>query len=151
MTLKKLQILLAVILAWQFGFSQEVDYNKIITPEGSRPRYFEDYLVQLAWQNHPSNRVLEYNKEIAEQKFKVASKTWMEHLNLTFNLNETEFQRDDSTIPNQFPKYNFAATFNLADLVKNPSEKRIANAKKWIWAVSTCEKVALKAHNENKS
>lgn len=108
------------------AMSQEVDYNKIIAPEGSRPRYFEDYLVQLAWKNHPSNRVLEYNKEIANQKLTIAKNSWTEHFNLTFNLNETEFQPSDTGFPNQFPKYNFAAVFNLGDLIKNPAEKKIA-------------------------
>ena len=124
--MKKLQIILLLLITSQFAISQVIDYNKIIAPEGSRPRYFEDYLVQLAWQNHPSNRILEYNKEIAVQKLKIARKSWTKHFNLTFNLNEREFQKDDNLFPNQYPKYNFAAIFNLEDFFKHPAEKKIA-------------------------
>ena len=47
----KMLILLLVISTPLLA--QNVDYNKIILPEGSQGSEFEERLVQLAWRNHP--------------------------------------------------------------------------------------------------
>ena len=51
-------LLLFAALAPACVVAQSIDYNKIIVTEQVTAISFEEKLVQLAWRNHPSNKVV---------------------------------------------------------------------------------------------
>ena len=58
------------------SFSQSVDYNKIIVPDQVPEISFEERLVQLAWKNHPTNKVAVQKVEMAQALKSKASWAW---------------------------------------------------------------------------
>jgi hypothetical protein len=63
--------------------AQSIDYNKIILPDRVVTKNFEERLVQLAWKNHPSNRVVDQNVEIAQKEKAVARWRWLDDIYAT--------------------------------------------------------------------
>jgi outer membrane protein TolC len=115
------------ILALQTALAQQVDYNKIILPSNVRSEDFGEKLVQLAWQNLPSNAVLENNKEIAELRSKLANWSWLNQIAVRGNLNEFSVDPESSpTGVNLFPRYNIGVTIPLGIFVSEPIEARVA-------------------------
>jgi len=115
-----------------------MDFSRVVTPEGTSPRSFEDQLVQWAWYNSPGNEVYKEQIKIAANNKKL---TWWELLDATatFNINEGHFQKDsilngqDMLISNPsnnlfFPRYNFGINFNIGAILSRPTRSKIADA-----------------------
>lgn len=114
-------------LALQTALAQQVDYNKIILPSNVRSDDFGEKLVQLAWQNLPSNAVLQTNREIAQMRSTLANWSWLNQISLRGNLNEFSVDPESSpTGVNLFPRYNIGVTIPLGIFISEPLEARIA-------------------------
>ena len=114
-------------------FSQTLDYDQVVIPEGQPPRNFEDCLVQLAWLNSPGNTVYEHHIAIADNAIEQSKREWLEDIAFTFNLNETHFGRADSLSNNIFfPRYNIGASFNLGRLLNRKYNINISEEEKKI-------------------
>lgn len=125
MKLLHLLIFLPVVVS-----AQNIDYNKVILPDKVIPAEFEEKLVQLAWKNHPANKVVMQNVAIAEKEKKQAAWSWLDDIYANGNLNEFTINPNPETSANLFfPKYNFGVRVSLGTLVRVPIETRIANDK----------------------
>ncbi len=115
-----------------FGYSQIVNYDRVVPSGEVRPRTFEEYLVQLAWQNTAENRVKELQKEIREEEVVKARRSWTRDVQAGFNLNEVSLanllESPDNPADNIviYPLYQFSVTVPLSTFVLGPHERRIA-------------------------
>ncbi|MEX2230986.1 MAG: TolC family protein [Cyclobacteriaceae bacterium] len=116
----KIVILLLVISAPLFA--QNVDYNKIILPEGSQSSDFEEKLVQIAWRNHPTNEALRREVNIAGYDVKQSNTSWLENIRVTGNMNEFTInsQADPFGRAAFFPRYNVSASISLGTFFSIP-------------------------------
>jgi outer membrane protein TolC len=105
---------------------QNVDYNKVILPDGVSNASFAEKLVQLAWKNNPVREIQTSNKSIAESNIKVAKLKWLDIFTISGNLNEFTINSSTSNDPTQFnlgqfyPRYNLGATINLSTFFSTP-------------------------------
>ena len=116
----------------QLAVAQPVDNYRIIPPEGTTPRTFEEKLVQWAWYNSSGNLVYKEQLEIAAKRINL---TWWELLDAraTFNINELQLRNDSINNTNLFfPKFNFGINLNLGAIFSRPARKKIAEAEKRI-------------------
>jgi hypothetical protein len=89
---------------------------------------FEEKLVQLAWRNHPSNKVVIQNVVLAEKEKKQSAWSWLDDIYANGNLNEFTINPTPENTNNMFfPKYNFGVRISLGTLVRVPLETKIAN------------------------
>lgn len=122
--MKPLTLCIGLLAITTFLYAQTVDYNKIILPDNASSVDFEEKLVQLAWKNHPSNRIVQNNLIIARHDTKIASSEWLNVIRVTGNLNEFNIN-PDNTLNNQnqfFPRYNFGAIIPLGIFVGIPNQ-----------------------------
>jgi len=109
--------------------------DKIVAPEDTRPQDFEEYLVQLAWQNTPVNRGMEAILGIYDLDKSLAKRAWMNDLSASFNLNNISLSQlidPNLEIPVFFPIYNLQAGFNLGTLLSTKDRVRAAEIRKEI-------------------
>jgi outer membrane protein TolC len=108
-------------------FAQNIDYNKIILPIGLENLSFEEKLVQLAWSNHPDNKVVRLEKDISLSEAKQLKTEWLNQIRASGNLNE--FTINPDATPNNFflPRYNFSLTLPLGIIFQQPLNNKIAN------------------------
>ena len=118
--------------------AQQINFDTLIMPINSPSPFFQEYLVQVAWINNPANEVYEHNINIAQEEVKITKLDWANDVGLTFNLNENNIQKKESSLTdeqtmvlvdneigyladlanlNQFPRYNFAVTLNLGRIL----------------------------------
>jgi len=110
-------------------YAQTVDYNRIILPERITSTTFEERLVQIAWRNHPSNRVVEENVRIAQKEKAIASWSWLDNIFAVGNLNEFTLTGSGGERADFYPKYNFGARISLGTFVRTPLESRLADSR----------------------
>jgi outer membrane protein TolC len=103
-------------------FGQNIDYNKIILPASSQSLAFEEKLIQLAWQNHPTNEAVRREVNIARYDVKQSHTSWLENIRVTGNLNEFTLnkQTDTHDRANLYPKYNIGASISLGAFFATP-------------------------------
>ena len=136
--MKKLTFLvICTLLLSTLSAQQPIDFNKVVVPEGSRARTFEDYLVQLAWMNNPANKTFDEEIKIAKEEVSIRKWKWTDDLDAIFNYNESHFISDfgpepttTGPDPNQlftiFPRFNLGARIKLGTLINNPKERKKA-------------------------
>lgn len=111
------------------GLSQSVDYNKIILPGGVSSVSFEEKLVQLAWANHPTNRISQLNVNMFRKEKSIATWSWLDNATATFNVNQ--FTLDPSTDvlgrAGFLPRYNLSFRLSLGTFVNTPLQTKVAN------------------------
>ncbi|MDH5380472.1 MAG: hypothetical protein OEW75_06460, partial [Cyclobacteriaceae bacterium] len=79
-------ILISLLGFSEITHSQTIDYNKIILPQTSGSDIeFVEKLVQIAWANHPVNKILVEETKIKEAERKMASKSWLDMIQLMGN------------------------------------------------------------------
>lgn len=105
--------------------SQNVDYNKIIIPRDVQPKDVLEKLIQLAWQNHPTNQIYNKEMEIARHNIAISRWSWMDRITGRFNLNEANINPDVAPENRYYPRYNFSMTIDLGMFVRIPMETRI--------------------------
>ncbi|MGJ3234267.1 TolC family protein [Marivirga sp.] len=106
-------------------YSQNIDYNKVILPEEATTDKMGEKLVQIAWQNHPSNLAVKKDKEIAARNVSLAKWTWLNQVSARGNLNEFTINPDPQ-INNFFPRYNFGVTIPLGIILETSNNTKIA-------------------------
>lgn len=127
--------LVAVLWAISSLLAQQVDYNKIILPDGAQNVSFEERLVQLAWKNNPDGIITVEEITLAKEEFKSTRASWTQNFGVAGNLNEFSIDRtvsgnDDPNNRNQFfPRYNFYGRLPLSMLFQDPHEKKVAASK----------------------
>ena len=130
-SLKKYITLVFCLAFIQFSFGQDMDFSRVVPPEGQTPRTFEDQLVQWAWYNSPSNAIYKEQLEIAAQRKQI---TWWELLDATatFNLNEAHLNPEVANDNLFFPIYNFSLGVNLGAILSRPARTKIAEQERKI-------------------
>ncbi len=124
-SLKYFITLIFCLFVAQLSLAQDMDFSRVIAPEGQTPRTFEDKLVQWAWYNSPENAIYKEQIKIAALRKKL---TWWELLDATatFNLNESHL--NNSVVNNDnlfFPIYNFSLGVNLGAILSRPERTKI--------------------------
>lgn len=118
-------LLLIPCLIHSFSYSQSVDFNKVVLPDHVTNISFEEKLVQLAWSNHPANKIKAKNVLIAKQENKVSKWRWLDDIYANGNLNEyTINPNPDGVSNNFFPRYNFGVRISLGTFVTTPMHVR---------------------------
>lgn len=113
--------------------AQQVDFNQVVPDEETRPKTFEEYLVQLAWKNNPQPQILSNQKEIANYEVMLSKGEWMNNLTAQFSLNEVSlsnliYNYEDPLFVAQ-PLWNLSAQINLGTIFNRPKEIKIAKEK----------------------
>ena len=125
--MKRLPLLFLVFVVLS-STAQDVDYNKIIVTEQISSISFEEKLVQLAWQNHPSNKVAAQKVELAQAQRSKAQWSWLDNIYLEGNYNEfTGNDEIDATARAFYPRYNIGIRLPLGTFVQTPLNTQIAN------------------------
>lgn len=122
----RLIFLVVILLQFSVAYSQNVDFNKVILPENVTPYSFEEKLVQLAWKNHPTNKIVLKNVEIAHKERNLARLKWLDDIYATGNLNEYTINPAPDAPTNMFfPRYNFGIRISVGTFVSTPIRSRI--------------------------
>ncbi len=118
-TLLKIFLFLA---ASEWVYSQDIDYNKIVLPLKIRSTSFEERLVQLAWKNHPTNKIVAQGVELSKTKRTIARLSFLDRISASGNLNEFTLDpsRDVNNRSNFFPRYNLGVNFSLGTVFATP-------------------------------
>lgn len=106
--------------------AQTIDLNRVVPPLEANPLTLADYLVQQAWANAPTRRVLETTIDAEDQEIELARRSWMDQFN--FNINFASQRQVFDFAQNQylFPGFNFGAALNLGSFVNNKARVRLA-------------------------
>jgi outer membrane protein TolC len=118
-------ILLASLLS-QRAWAQRVDFDQVVQPVEAKARDFGEYLVQLAWQNHPESAIAYEEVANAREHGKNLRREWMRDAGATFNLNEGNIRAADTSQNIFFPRYNFGFNLNIFNIVSQPTKNKIA-------------------------
>ena len=109
----------------------QVNFDKVVPPETSRPVTFEDYLVQQAWTNSQEKEKNRTEMAIAKKEVEIARKEWMDQVQMGFNLNEISlgnaFDSGENPTDNivVYPLYTFNASVSLGTLYNNKKKREI--------------------------
>lgn len=116
------RLALYLLLAVPIGsMAQSVDYNKIIVPDNVQSISFEERLVQLAWKNHPSNKVAQQKVELAQTLKTKASWAWLDNFFVQANVNEfTGNSNLDEWGRAFYPKYNLGVKLPIGTFIHTP-------------------------------
>lgn len=125
--MKNSTLLLVLIssLTAKSTIAQQTNYETVVQPMEIKARDFSEYLVQLAWQNHPGSAMAINEVENARDEARNARKEWMRDVQATFNLNEANLRSPDSSGSVFFPRYNFGLNLNLYNILSQKSKSRI--------------------------
>ena len=124
-------------------FGQVTDFNRIVYPTDMRAKTYEEYLVQLAWQNMPENRKIERQVRIAQLEKTNMNYDWTDGISATVNLNEYTIKRVFGRSPIvdtvssvatidpsfNFPIFNLGANIKLSTFVQRGRKNEIADLK----------------------
>ncbi len=125
--MKRLPLLLLIFGSFLLN-AQSVDYNKIIVTEQISSISFEEKLVQLAWQNHPSNKVASQRVELAQTQRAKAQWSWLDNIYLEGNYNEfTGDEEIDPVAQAFYPRYNVGIRLPLSTFIQTPLNTKAAN------------------------
>lgn len=119
---------IVLVSVCDFAYSQEVDYNRIVSPSYPSDLSFEEKLVYLAWRNHPTNDVLHHQHEMAKYNKVRTNWEWMEIFSATYNINEFTINPTPETEDRAlfYPRYNFGVSITPALFVQVPMNIKIA-------------------------
>ncbi|WP_276373826.1 TolC family protein [Chryseolinea sp. H1M3-3] len=118
--MKRPELYLFLLLPF-FSVAQSVDYNKIIVPDQVASVSFEERLVQLAWKNHPTNKVATQKVEMAQALKAKASWAWLDHFFVQANVNEfTGNTEVDGWGRAFYPKYNVGVKLPIGTFIHTP-------------------------------
>lgn len=122
MIMKTLLTIICLLAASVWVYSQDIDYNKIVLPLKVRTTSFEERLVQLAWKNHPTNKIVAQGVELSKTKRTIARLSFLDRFSASGNINEFTLDpaRDLNNRGNFFPRYNFGVNFTLGTIFATP-------------------------------
>jgi outer membrane protein TolC len=124
----KRSLLLLLAVSPFLGKAQSIDYNKIIVTEQISAISFEERLVQLAWRNHPSNRIVMQKVELAQSVRAKARWSWLDNIFVEGNYNEfTGKDEIDPLARSFYPRYNVGVRLPISTFVQTPLNAQVAN------------------------
>ena len=130
----KIGIWLFVCLLFSNIFSVKAQYDNslLIQKEDYEQLSVEEKLVWLAWQNRSEQRVIKNEISTANKELTVAKWNWVNNFTASFNLNEFTINSgiQGNDLPLFFPRYNLGLSLALGDLIVNPTQVKIARARK---------------------
>jgi len=121
-----------VLLVSSFAVSgQSIDYNKIVLPAGLTSVSFEEKLIQLAWANHPTNRISQLNVNMFAKEKSLAAWSWLDNASATFNVNQFTLDPSTDVLGRAafLPRYNLSLRLTLGTFVSTPLQTKVANDK----------------------
>ena len=122
------ELLLIAALAPASVMAQSIDYNKIIVTEQVTAISFEEKLVQMAWRNHPGNKVVTQKVEQAQTLRSKARWSWLNDIFIQGNYNEfTGKEEVDAVARAIYPQYNVGIRLPLGTFVQTPLSAKAAN------------------------
>lgn len=133
--MKNLAILSFFAFAALTAVAQNVDYNKIILPDGAVVLDLEEKLVQLAWRNNPQTKMAADAVTDARETALSIRNNWSNTIGVTGNMNEFNVKSltggTNSTGIGAafFPRYNFYVNLPLSLLVQTPHLRKAAQAR----------------------
>lgn len=104
--------------------AQDVDYDKIILPEGTFTEDIREKLVRIAWRNYPANEIFEREITIADKELVQAKWSWFENVGAQANINEFTINPGVNDRAAFYPKYNFSARVTIGMFADIPAEIR---------------------------
>lgn len=124
--------ILLLIIAVAFGpvvVHAQIDYSKIILPSNIKDPELPEKLVQLAWKNHPSNRIVEHEVQVQKELKKQSRLDWTKSFGVQGNLNEFVINPDADQTGRAafFPKYNVYGKVSLDQIFVTPAKRRESN------------------------
>lgn len=104
----------------------QIDYTKIIVPSNVNTEDFQEKLVQLAWKNHPSNRISEEQVQVQREIMKQQKMDWISSFGVSGNVNEFVLNpsADEGGRAAFFPKYNISGRLDLGQFFVSPAKRR---------------------------
>lgn len=124
--MRRFSFLLLCSLYSVFLAAQQTDFDAVVQPIDVKARDFSEYLVQLAWMNHPESAAAQETVKIEKEKALNTRKEWMRDVQTSFNLNEGNLKRSGSDGNVFFPRYNFGLNLNLYNIVSQKTKNDIA-------------------------
>lgn len=124
-----MKIFRLIILLPVLAQAQVIDYKKVIIPETIVAQVFEERLVQLAWNNNPSNKEVIQNVQLARREKKLAQFGWLDNIYAAGNINEFTINPNPEVNSVFFPRYNFGVRFSLGTFFLTPIQAKVANDK----------------------
>ncbi|MEO5978007.1 MAG: TolC family protein [Chryseolinea sp.] len=125
--MKRLSLVI-LVCASGLASAQSIDYNKIIVTEQETKISFEERLVQMAWRNHPSNKVEQQKVELAQTLRSKARWSWLDNIYVAGNYNEFTGKNDIDAVARAFyPRYNVGIKLPLGTFVQTPLSSQAAN------------------------
>lgn len=126
-SMKRIPLLLLVLTPF-ISMAQSIDYNKVIVTEQISAISFEEKLVQLAWRNHPSNKVVTQKVQLAQSMRAKARWSWLDNIFIEGNYNEfTGKEEIDPLARSFYPRYNVGVRLPLGTFVQTPLSAQVAN------------------------
>jgi outer membrane protein TolC len=147
--MKKILLFIAVIAISPFVAVAQVDYSKIILPSNIKDPELPEKLVQLAWKNHPSNRIVEHEVQIQKELKKQSRLDWTKSFGVQGNMNEFVInpESDQTGRAAFFPKYNVYGKLSLDQIFVSPAKRRESNYRIRV-AEETVNAAKLQLRNE---
>jgi outer membrane protein TolC len=134
--MKKIKIVVYwLVFALPSLCAAQVDYDRIILPDGVYSDVFEEKLLRLAWKNNPVSHMALDEVSIANFDYQAAKSRWTSIFLAQGNLNEFTInklgQSDTNGVSaNQFfPRYNFSLNLPMSTIFELPKIKKAARAK----------------------
>lgn len=108
--------------------AQSIDYNKIIVTEQVTAISFEEKLVQMAWRNHPGNKIVAQQVAQAQTLRAKARWSWLDNIYVQGNYNEFTGKEEVDAVARAFyPQYNVGIRLPLGTFVQTPLSAKAAN------------------------
>lgn len=126
--MKFLLIFFSGYLCFHVTHAQTIDYNTIILPTNAKNVGIEEKLVQLAWNNHPGNKIEYNNLLIAKKSVNLNYANWMDIFSFTGNINEFTINPESAPIDRNYyyPRYNFRSQISLGMFLSIPTNTKIS-------------------------
>ncbi len=107
--------------------AQQTDYDAIVQPLDAKARDFPEYLVQLAWLNSPEGAMALEEVKNEQDQAQNTRKEWLRDVQATFNINEGNVRPSSATNNAFFPRYNFAVSLNVYNILTQKNKSRIGS------------------------
>ncbi|MGB4774071.1 MAG: TolC family protein, partial [Daejeonella sp.] len=132
--MKTLSVIVLLNIVATLTCGQSIDYNKIIVPAHVKDLSFDEKLIQLAWNNHPSNKLAEEEHTYASFGVKEARFNWLNDIYAVVNINEFTINPSNDVINRAqfYPRYNFGFRVSLGTFVLTPIKVKAAKSE---WTV----------------
>jgi outer membrane protein TolC len=117
-----------LIFGCAFLQAQNIDYNRIIVPDGATQISFEERLIQMAWKNHPSNLAVLDDVKNSKLLYKGENWSWLNDIYAVGNLNEFTLNPNlgDASRASFYPRYNFGIRLSLGTFFLTPIKSKVA-------------------------